>query len=274
MKSGRRNIVCLSVSEMESKLNNKELAEYIFNFKSNNKISSVPEMTVIAYVMSFFMPLSFKRISGTNVIINGKHGEYVVSFHLQEKIYNPNTKRTLSSDLTIKLFHSNYDDPIAKIGVEYDGYPEHINSYGILDDKKKDLSVLKQTGTPRIRIHPEFFQSNEEKKDVYRAIKKYFEQYIKLIPKKKRNAEFELTYIKCILCEGVEVLGAHSCPVCLGCGSVKKNAFIGLDVEVFDTFDCPDCSKRTVKNCQKCRGTGFLSREEAIKIRRKELNRT
>lgn len=271
--SNKRKIACLSLSEMERKCNNKELAEYIYNFKSNN-MSSAPETTVIACIMSFFMPLSFKKISGTNVIINGRHGEYIVNFQLQEKIYNPNTKKTLSSDLTIKLFHSDYNDPIAKVGIEYDGHSEHINSYGILNDKKKDLSVLKQTGMPRIRIHPEFFQSNEEKKDVYRAIKKYFEQYIKLIPKKKRNAKCDITYITCLLCEGVEVLGAHSCPVCLGCGSVKKNTLIGLDVEVFDTFDCPDCSKRTVKKCQKCRGTGFLSREEAIKIRREELNRT
>lgn len=274
MAKNIRDIVCLSLSEMYDKLNNMELSEYIYNFKSNNKISSHPETTFIAYIMSYFRPLSFKVIAGTNVIINGTHGDYIVNFHLQEKIYNPNTKRTLSCDLTIKLFHSDYDSPIAKIGVEYDGHSQHINSYGILDDKERDLSILKQTGMMRLRIQPEMFQSNEDKKDVYRAIKKYFEQYIKLIPKKKRNVKSDHTYIKCILCEGVEILGAQFCPVCLGNGSVKKNIFIGLDVEVFDTFDCPDCSRRTVRNCRKCRGTGFLSREEAIKIRREELNRT
>lgn len=258
---------------MNDKLNNKELAEYIFNFNSKNKISSAPETTVIAYVMSYFKPLSFKRIAGTNVIINGTHGNYIVNFQLQEKIYNSLSKRTLSSDLTLKLCDSTTTDIIAKIGIEYDGHSEHVTSYGIVEDKRKDLTVLKQTGMVRLRIQLEMFQTNEEKKDVYRAVKKYFEQYIKLIPREKRSVKSGRTYIECPLCEGVQILGSQSCPVCLGDGSVKKNVYIGLDIEVFDTFDCPDCTKRTIKNCRKCRGTSFLNRNEAINIRREELKR-
>lgn len=274
MAENLRIIDCFTLSEMNDKLNNKELSEYLFNFNSKNKFSSAPELTVIAYIMSFFRPLSFKVIAGTHVIINGTHGEFVINFQLQEKIYNPNSKRTRSIDLVITLFDSIKDDAIAKIGVEYDGHSEHINSYGILKDKRKDLSVLKQTGMVSLRIQPEMFQGEEDKKDVYRAVKKYFEQFIKLIPRKKKENKLGRIYIECPLCEGVEILGAFSCPVCLGDGSVKRNVYIGLDIEMFDTFDCPDCFKRSIKNCRKCRGTGFLNREEAIKIRREEINRT
>ncbi|MER3823287.1 hypothetical protein J8813_14160 [Klebsiella pneumoniae] len=265
-----RSIVCFTLSEMNEKLGNIELSEYLFNFNSNNKHSSAPEITVISYLMSYFRPLKFSKIAGTNVTINGTHGNFVVNFQLQAKIFNPKYKRTLSCDLVITLFDSN-NNAIAKIGIEYDGHSEHINSYGILNDKRKDLSVLKQTGMMRLRIQPEMFQNDEEKKDVYRAVKKYFEQYIKLIPRKKRGTKYIRTYIECPLCKGVQILGANSCPVCLGDGSVKRNVYLGLDIEMFDTFDCPDCSKRTIKNCLKCRGTGFLNRDEAIKIRMQEL---
>ncbi|WP_407199612.1 hypothetical protein [Citrobacter freundii] len=272
MEKKKRTIVCLSLSEMDVILNNKNLSDYLFNFKSNNKISSAPETIFIAYVMSYFKPLRFKNISGTNVVINGVHGCYSVNFHLQKKAYNPKTKKSLSNDLIIELYDSDTNEIIAKIGLEYDGHPEHTNSWGIVSDKEKDLIVLKQTGMMRLRIAPEFFQSTEDRKDVYRAVKKYFEQYIKLIPKKKRNVNPVRTYIECPLCEGVQVLGAQSCPVCMGNGYVLNNIYSKIDIDVFDSFDCPDCTKMTIRNCRKCRGKGFLNRDEAIRIRKEELN--
>lgn len=98
-------------------------------------------------------------------------GGLFVNFQLQEKIYNLRTKKSLSNDLTIKLYERDAKEVIAKIGVEYDGHIRHMTSYGILEDKEKDLVVLKKTGMPRIRVQPQMFQKEEDKKDIYRSIK-------------------------------------------------------------------------------------------------------
>ncbi|CZW16982.1 hypothetical protein ABK836_16375 [Enterobacter hormaechei] len=270
MSNNDRKIKTLTLSQIIDKVNNKNLAHYIFDFKSNNKISSSSETTFIAWIMSYFKPLRFNVVSGSIVDIQGVHGGYSVNFQLQKKVYNYNSKKSLSLDLVIELYDQDSKMTISKIGIEYDGDREHINSHGILDDKRKDLIVLKQTGMMRLRIQPEMLQKDEDIKNVYRSIKKYFEQYTKLLPKKKIPA----SYVDCPLCEGVQIMGAEACPVCIGNGSVKKNFYRVIDIDVFDSFDCPDCLRKSVKNCRKCRGTGFLNRDEAIKIRRDELKNT
>ncbi|WP_142631666.1 molecular chaperone DnaJ [Raoultella ornithinolytica] len=274
MSKKKRTIKCLTNYEMYTLLNNKDLSNYIFNYKSNNKLSSAPEMTVIAYMLSFFKPINFIKLDGSNVLISGCHGDYTVNFKFQEKVYNPKTKRTLSIDLTIELFDADEDNRISKVGIEYDEHPNHVTAWGVVEDKEKDLVVLKQTGMQRIRVDPDMFQTSEDRKDIYRAVKKYFEQYIKLRPKKRHKVGIANKYSECPLCEGIQVLGAYSCPVCLGNGVVKRNMYSLIDIDVFSTFDCPDCTNRSNRNCKKCRGTGFLNREEAIRFRKEELNRT
>jgi hypothetical protein len=49
------------------------------------------------------------------------HGRFVVNFQLQEKIYNARTKKSLSNDLTIKLYERDVKEVIAKIGVSMMG---------------------------------------------------------------------------------------------------------------------------------------------------------
>ncbi|ELY6080367.1 MULTISPECIES: hypothetical protein [Enterobacteriaceae] len=276
MVKNNESIKCYTLSEMKEILRNDYLAEYLFNFGNKGNLSSTSEITVIAYIMSFFKPLSFTKIAGTNVLINGVHGRFVVNFQLQEKIYNPRSKKSLSIDLTVKLYTRHSKEFIAKIGVEYDGHHRHMTSYGILEDKEKDLVVLKQTGMPRIRVQPQMYQKEEDKKDIYRSIKKYFEQFTKFHSKGRNSSVSGSKFMVCPLCEGVQIMGAESCPVCIGDGSLLKDIYFGIDVDVFysfDSFDCPDCSKRSNKSCRKCRGNGYLSREDAIKIRLEDLNK-
>ena len=272
MARNDENIKCYTLHELKDVLKNDSLAEYLNNFGNKGNLSSTPEVTVIAYIMSFFKPLFFRKIAGTNVIINGMHGRFIVNFQLQEKIYNLRTKKSLSNDLTIKLYERDAKEVIAKIGVEYDGHIRHMTSYGILEDKEKDLVVLKKTGMPRIRVQPQMFQKEEDKKDIYRSIKKYFEQFTKLLSRKKVKSVSVSKYMECPLCEGVQIMGAESCPVCLGDGSLLKEIYFGVEFDMFDSFDCPDCSKRSNKSCRMCLGNGYLSRADAIRIRREELN--
>lgn len=283
-----KTIEILSQSDIKSILDNDDLSSYMMNFKKNNRISSDSEVTFITHIMAFFKPLNFQKIGGSIVRINGSHGDYVVEFELQRKVYNPKTKRTWSLDLVIKLNNREDNEPLVEVCLEYDGDNEHITSYGIIDDKERDLEVLKQTGIQTLRIDPSIFQTTEQRKDVYKAVKSLFKRFIKLRHKggsvkdvmelvtvgeesSKESTKASPKYQECPLCEGVQILGSQSCPVCLGNGTVLYNAFSERDIEVFDSFDCPDCSKRSLKKCYKCRGKGLLTREEAIKIRREEL---
>ena len=101
MSNNDRKIKTLTLSQIIDKVNNKNLAHYIFDFKSNNKISSSSETTFIAWIMSYFKPLRFNVVSGSIVDIQGVHGGYSVNFQLQKKVYNYNSKKSLSLDLVI-----------------------------------------------------------------------------------------------------------------------------------------------------------------------------
>lgn len=274
-----------SDSELE-KLNeiigDKEICEKFINFKSYFKKSSKDEIKFILYVVSLYKPLKY---DADKKIFTGKLGKkFNIFIKLQEKAQNPKTQRFWTIDTTIEVKDLS-GDSIHKIGIEYDGFPNHYVESKVKEQHQRDLTISANTNiTSCFRITPEMVEEDEDRKLTARNIKKLLlnrvSDFFKYFKKKHRNINsnskesFSLTTdfrknigeFECPLCKGYTKLGDDFCIECHGTGYASTPLKVPKDQYDVLEFNCPKCPniKKPYKQCSLCKGNGSINREMAI----------
>lgn len=288
----RKRIKKLNKTELFSILSDEDVVNFIHEYKNNNKISSAEESSFLANIMQFFKPLAFKLENGKK-IITGEFCGYSIKFLLQRKIYNEKTKRYFSLDLLLQLKDEEDDFLICQIALEYDGDDRHLIQDGVIKDKERDLYVFSNMHVETLRFDTSMLSNKGKITDIGKALKKYFSYRLKLVSENynyvnnkilsKNERQIKSTsllksprkFVKCLLCEGVGILGIKHCILCGGVGSIKHESSIVLDDNIFtDGYDCPECQTSNKlspnQNCKVCMGLGTISRESAIEYQVKK----
>ncbi|KFX25117.1 hypothetical protein KP24_00040 [Pectobacterium atrosepticum] len=275
-------IKTLNKTELLSLLSDENIVNFVFNYKSNNKLSSTEESSFLAHIMHFFKPLTL-RTEGNKDIILGKYKKYTVKFLLQQKVRNNKTKRYFTLDLLLQLIDDDEGFLVCQIALEYDGADRHLLQYGVIRDKQRDFYVFSEAHLETLRFDTSMLNTNEKISDIGKALKKYFDHSLKRVKESHQYyskittknipllSELKKNFHKCPLCEGVLVLGTDFCMLCHGRGVVKNEIYFSFNIEdyVDESYNCPECrisvKSSPKQSCTVCIGKGSIDREQAIK---------
>lgn len=281
-------------------LNNDELAELLVRYKDYEVKTSFAEISVIAYVASYFKPLTFSIDSKNNKKLTHVYGQYknegyTIVFDLQFEIQKPKGA-SYSVDVLLKMLdNKDKSHEIIKIALEYDGDDGHYKESGIKKAYKRDLYVLAETGISTIRLSPEMVKEDPELKDLVKSLKKIFSRKIddsikafhclnkKLnsvisdnTPSIKRSEEQNDTkakFIQCHICEGQGYMGNDYCQPCKGMTVLLKEDVHFYNIDDYLLYPCPECINVFNYNlkvrCVMCSGVGEIARDKAIELAKK-----
>jgi hypothetical protein len=243
--------------------------------------TSRKEIEVIANLISQFSPIEIVTfdLNPRRIILSGKASKgHSVKIIPQYKIKNVNPHaQDWAIDLVIELYRTIGSDTIkiASIGIEYDGHISHYVESKVKRTYKRDVEIVSREGVFSIRISPESWKENPG--TIKKAIKKFFENQIKVIDNVQTSTintlnlleevddldDINLVTCTCPICLGRGKLAGDDCSVCKGMGSVKEKEAKYIDLENHDRFTCPDCNSITL-DCFTCNDTGYLNREKAL----------